>query len=169
LPGDRFRLTAVFRGIEKMSEAEAQTITFTNVKFGEVTVDRSDVLEFPYGLPGFERFKQFGLVELEEEAPFLRLLSLDEPRLGFVLLNPMLIWPDYDPDIGREDLQGLGIERVEQLAVYSIVTLSYIPQNVTANLRGPICINTETMKAKQMILVDERYQTKHSIIESQAK
>ena len=74
-----------------MSEAEVQSITFNNVKFGEVTVDQRDVLEFPYGLPGFERFKQFGLIELKEEAPFFRLLSLDEPRLGFVILNPMLI------------------------------------------------------------------------------
>ena len=151
-----------------MSEAEVQTVTFNNAKFGEVTIDCRDLLEFPYGLPGFERFKQYGLIEIEEEAPFLRLLSLDEPRLGFVILNPVLIWPDYNPDIGREDLEGLGIEKVEQLAIYCIVTLSDTPQNVTANLRGPICINTETMKAKQMILVDERYQTKHSIMESQA-
>ena len=40
-----------------MSEAEIQSITFNNVKFGEVTVDQRDVLEFPYGLPGFERLK----------------------------------------------------------------------------------------------------------------
>ena len=53
-----------------MSEAEVKSITFNNVKFGEVTVDQRDVLEFPYGLPGFERFKQFGLIETEEEAPF---------------------------------------------------------------------------------------------------
>lgn len=151
-----------------MSEAEVQTVTFHNAKFGEVTIDHRDLLEFPHGLPGFERFKQYGLIEIEEEAPFLRLLSLDEPRLGFVILNPVLIWPDYNPDIGREDLEGLGIEKAEQLAIYCIITLSDIPQNVTANLRGPICINTETMKAKQMILVDERYQTKHSIMGSQA-
>ena len=151
-----------------MSEAEAQTITIHNVKFGEVTIDRQDLLEFPHGLPGFERFKGFGLVEFEEEAPFLRLLSLDEPRLGFVLLNPMLVWPDYNPGIGKEDLEGLGIERVEQLAIYCIVTLSDDPQKVTANLKGPICINSESMKAKQMILVDYRYHTKHSILASQS-
>ena len=151
-----------------MSEAEVQSITFNNVKFGEVTVDQRDVLEFPYGLPGFERFKQFGLIELEEEAPFFRLLSLDEPRLGFVILNPMLIWPDYDPDIGKDDLEGLGIEKVEQLAVYCIVTHRRRSAERNGQSPGPICINTDTMRAKQMILVDERYHTKHSIIESKA-
>ncbi len=146
--------------------SEAQTITFENTKFGEVTIDRRDLLVFPHGLPGFERFKEFGLVELEEETPFLRLLSLDEPRLGFVILNPMLVWSDYDPGIGQEDLQGLGIEKAEQLGIYCIVTLSTIPGEVTANLKGPICINTDTMRAKQMILVGDRYHTKHSVLEA---
>ncbi|MGY8827344.1 MAG: flagellar assembly protein FliW [Candidatus Latescibacterota bacterium] len=150
-----------------MSEAEVQTITIHNVKFGEVTIDRQDLLEFPHGLPGFERFKGFGLVEFEEEAPFLRILSLDEPSLSFVLLNPMLVWHDYDPGIGKDALEGLGIERAEQLAVYCIITLSDDPKKVTANLKGPICINSESMKAKQMILVDDRYHTKHSILASQ--
>ena len=60
----------------------------------------------------------------------------------------------------------MGIEQAEQLAVYCIVTLNSAPGQVTANLRGPICINTETMQAKQMILVDERYHTRHSIMEA---
>ena len=59
-----------------------------------------------------------------------------------------------------------GITQVEQLAIYCIITLSANPGEVTANLRGPICINTEDMQAKQLILVDERYHTKHSILEA---
>lgn len=155
---------AAYTGDPRMSESDK--ITFHNAKFGEVTVERENVLSFPYGLPGFERHREFGLVEVEEETPFLRLLALNEPRLGFVLVNPMLLWPEYNPDIGQEDLQSLGITQVEQLAIYCIVTLSSEPGQVTANLRGPICINTESMQAKQMILVDERYHTKHSILEA---
>jgi len=81
----------------------------------------------------------------------------------------MLLWPEYDPDIGQEALQSLGIGQPEHLAVYCIVTLSSEPGQVTANLRGPICINTETMQAKQMILVDERYHTRHSIMEASSQ
>jgi flagellar assembly factor FliW len=149
--------------------SESDKITFQNTKFGEVTIERGNVLKFPYGLPGFERHRDYGIVEVEEEVPFLRLLALDEPRLGFVIVNPMLLWPDYDPDIGQEDLQSLGITEVQQLAIYCIVTLSTEPGQVTANLRGPICINTDMMQAKQMILLDERYNTKHSIMESSSQ
>jgi len=147
--------------------SESEKIVFENVKFGQVSIDSSSVLTFPHGLPGFERFREFGLVEIEEESPFLRLLSLEEPRLGFVIFNPMLVWPDYSPGISQEDLQGLGITRADQIAVYCVVTLSKVPSEVTANLKGPICINTETMQGKQMILVDDQYHTKHSILATQ--
>ena len=149
--------------------SESDKLTFQNAKFSEVTIERENVLSFPQGLPGFEHLRDYGLVEIDEEVPFLRLQSLDEPRLGFVIVNPMLLWPEYNPDIGQEDLQGLGITQTEHLAVYCIVTLSTDPRQVTANLRGPICINTESMQAKQMILVDERYHIKHSIMEASSR
>jgi flagellar assembly factor FliW len=131
-----------------------------------VSVERESIITFPHGIPGFERFKEFGLVAVEEEDPFLRLLSIEEPSLGFVIFNPILVWADYNPDIGKDDLDGLDITRTEDLEVYCVVTLSKVPQEVTVNLKGPICINTQTMKGKQMILVDDRYQTKHSILEA---
>ena len=69
-------------------EMEVEKVTFQNNRFGELTIALSDCLEFSNGIPGFERCKGFGLIEVEDESPFLRLLSLDEPQLGFVLLNP---------------------------------------------------------------------------------
>ena len=144
--------------------SETYEVTFTNAKFGEVTVEGTSVLSFPEGLPGFERLKTFGIVQVDDEAPFLRLLSVDEPAVGFVVLNPMLIFPDYNPNFGSEDLDGLQIEATEDLEMYCIVTLSQIPSEVTANLKGPIAVNTRKMLARQMILVDDRYTTKHSLL-----
>ncbi len=147
-----------------MSEVATDKITFHNAKFGEMMVDREAVVTFPFGLPGFERFKEYALIALEEEAPFIRLLSIEEAGLGFVIFDPMLVWPDYDPNISEEDLEGLELEGAEDLAVYCMVTLSKAPTDVTANLKGPVCINMRLMKAKQMILVDERYNTKHALM-----
>lgn len=149
--------------------SESDKVSLANAKFGEVTVEAKSILTFPDGVPGFERCKQFGLVSVEEEAPFLRLLSIDEPAVGFVILNPMLIWEDYNPQIGHEDLEGLEIESADDLEIHCIVTLSEVAEKVTANLKGPIAINTRTMKARQMILVDDRYNTKHSLLAAQKK
>lgn len=144
--------------------SETEQIVFENAKFGEISVGAEYILEFPEGIPGFERFKRFGLITIDEEEPFIRLLSIEEPRLGFVLVNPMLIWPDYNPDIGAEDLDGLDFKEADEMAVYCIVTLSAVPSEVTVNLKGPIFLNARTMMARQMILMDENYETKHSIL-----
>ena len=50
--------------------------------------------------------------------------SIDEPDVGFVILNPMLIWEDYNPHIGQEDLEGMEIETADDLEIHCIVTLS---------------------------------------------
>ena len=144
--------------------SEVDKVTFTSAKFGEMTIDQTSVLTFPNGLPGFERLTRYGLLTIEEEAPFLRLLSIKEPAVGFVLLNPMLIWEDYNPRISADDLEGLEIEGPDEMAMYCIVTLSPVPQEVTANLKGPITVNTRTMTARQMILTDDSYHTKHSLL-----
>lgn len=143
---------------------ESEKLKFRNAKFGEVTVDRAEVITFPNGLPGFERCKHYGLLAIEEESPFLRLLSTEEPAVGFVIVDPLLLWGDYDPQIDKEDLDSLNISSPEEMALYCIVTLHPVPQKVTVNLKGPIFINTRTMKARQMILLDDRYHTRHAIL-----
>jgi flagellar assembly factor FliW len=144
--------------------SEATQMTFTNAKYGEVVIERRQVVAFPNGIPGFEQCRQYGLLALEEEEPFLRLLSLDQPTVGFVLVDPVLIWQEYGPQISREDLESLAIAQPEDMAVYCIVTLRPDPREVTANLKGPIVINTRTMQGRQMILQDERYHTRHAIL-----
>ncbi|MFH1567315.1 MAG: flagellar assembly protein FliW [Gemmatimonadota bacterium] len=140
------------------------TVTFSNAKFGEVTIQSSSIVTFPDGVPGFERCRHFGLVSVDEEAPFLRLLSLDHPAVGFVIINPMMLWPDYNPQMGSDDLDGLQIRSADELEIYCIVTLSEAAEKVTANLKGPLAINTRTMTARQLILMDERYHTKHALL-----
>ena len=145
-------------------QARTDSITFENARFGEVTVDASNTVTFPDGIPGFERCKKFGLVALEEEAPFLRLLSMDDPVVGFVILDPTMLWSDYDPEVGLDDVEGLEVRDVGDVEVYCIVTLSEDADRVTANLKGPIVINTRTMLARQIILMDDRYHTKHPLL-----
>ena len=149
-----------------MSEADKDRIVFEHLRFGQVSIAPSELLTFPQGLPGFERFTRYGLVEIPAESPFLRLLSVEDPRLGFVLVDPRLAGDVYDPDLDAGELRELGIIRPEQLAIYCIVTLSPVPEQVTVNLKGPLCINVETMQGKQLILIDDRYRIKHALLNS---
>ena len=139
-------------------------IRFTHVRFGEQEVSRDKAITFPDGLPGFENHKAYALFDDPESGPFQWLLSTENSELGFVVVNPMSIWPDYDPKISREDLKTLEVTNPDDMLIYSIVTLADDPMEVTANLSGPILINAASRKARQLALLDDRYATKHKIL-----
>ena len=139
-------------------------IRFTHDRFGEQTVERSKLITFPDGIPGFEAFRRYALFDDPESEPFQWLLCTQNPRLGFAVVNPLYIWPDYTPKISRDDLKTLEVTNPDDLLIFSIVTLADDPMEVTANLSGPIVLNTANRKARQLALLDDRYATKHKIL-----
>ena len=50
------------------------------------------------------------------------------------------------------EIAELDVSRVNSVETYVIVTLSKTAEKISANLQGPILINTENNLAKQLIL-----------------
>ncbi len=144
-----------------------EVVKFTHVRFGEQETTQDKIVSFPNGVPGFESFREYALFEDPASEPFQWFLSIESEELGFVVINPLYIWPDYDPKISKDDLKSLEISKPEEILIYSIVTLSDDPARVTANLSGPILINTTNRRARQLALLDDRYTTKHKILDAQ--
>ena len=144
-----------------------EVVKFTHVRFGEQETTQDKIVLFPNGVPGFEHFREYALFEDPASEPFQWFLSIESEELGFVVINPLYIWPDYDPKISKDDLKSLEISNPEEILIYSIVTLSDDPAQVTANLSGPILINTTNRRARQLALLDDRYTTKHKILDAQ--
>jgi len=141
-------------------------IEFTHVRFGDQAVARDKVIVFPDGIPGFEGSKQFALFDDPDSEPFQWLLSTENPSLGFVIVNPLYIWPSYAPKISRDDLKTLEVANQTDILLFSIVTLADNPSEVTANLSGPLVVNSVNRKARQLALLDDRYATKHKILDA---
>ena len=141
-------------------------IRFTHVRFGDQEVARDKLIVFPDGIPGFERSTTYALFTEPGSEPFQWLLSTADPRLGFVVIDPMAIWSNYEPKISREDLKSLEVSSADEIVVYAVVTLAEEPAEVTVNLSGPILINTANKKARQLALLDDRYTTKHKIVDA---
>ncbi|MBS13814.1 MAG: flagellar assembly protein FliW [Gemmatimonadetes bacterium] len=144
-----------------------EVVRFTHTRFGELETTQDKIISFPDGLPGFECFKEYALFEDPASEPFQWFLSIESQELGFVVINPLYLWPDYDPKISKDDLKSLEISKPEEILIYSIVTLSDDPSHVTVNLSGPILINTTNRRARQLALLDDRYTTKHKILDAQ--
>lgn len=127
----------------------------------------SEVVTFKDGIPGFDDRRKFVILQDEEYAPFDWLLCVDddlEVELRFAMINPLLVYPDYDPDIASSLVADLEIERAEDVLVYVLATIYPNPVDSTVNLMGPLVINAANMRGKQIILENSSYTTKEPIV-----
>jgi flagellar assembly factor FliW len=115
-------------------------------------VKQENIIQMPLGLLGFEHIKKFVLLANPEEAPFMWLQMLDNANQGFVVVPPSSVLPNYAPDISSQDVEFLGIRAAADALVLNIVTVR--GGEATANLKGPIVVNRNTLVAKQCIPVN---------------
>jgi flagellar assembly factor FliW len=125
---------------------------------------RNDIITFPEGIPGFVNNREYVLVQLPEYLPFEWLACTDKSHPRFAIINPVLFKPDYAPRIIKEQLEGLGIKKKEDILIYVIITIMENPEETTANLIGPLVINRVKRIGKQIIIDDDRYTTKERIL-----
>ena len=85
--------------------------------------------------------------------------------MAFVIINPFIVFPDYDIVIPKMVQNKLKIHDEKDVNVYSIIVVPEDFSKITANLLGPIIINNKEMLGKQVILDDNRYKTKHFIFQ----
>ncbi|MBR4450066.1 MAG: flagellar assembly protein FliW [Treponema sp.] len=132
---------------------------------GIVSIDETQIVEFPHGLFGFEDYHRYAVIEAEYQ-PFYWLQSLDESSLAFIMVDPFLIVADYELDIDDKTLLEIGLDSPQDVILFSIVTIPADGGPVTANLQGPVVINRRNNQALQVILSDSRWTTKHNIIKA---
>ena len=132
-------------------------MNIVTTRFGEIDIDESKVITMRGGILGFENLKSYILHIQDEKTPFWWFQSLDDGRIAFVVINPLVVKPDYEPVISDDDVQRLEIESVEDVVLMAIVTIRSNPLMVSANLRAPIVINARKKLAKQAVLDDPEY------------
>lgn len=131
--------------------------------YGPLDVDERQILHFPEGLLGFEKFKDYALLDAAQK-PFFYLQSMDVSELAFVLIDPFLFRPDYSVDADDALLSSVGIERPEDALVLSIVTVPADGSPITANLMGPLIVDRASRRGVQAVMTDPRWQTKHDVL-----
>lgn len=137
--------------------------------FGEIEVDETQMINFPEGLFGFEKYKNYFLLE-NPDSPFLWLQSADEPSLAFILIEPRQFKSDYKLKIAEEEYRNIGIkDKEKELLDFVIVTVPKDPSKMTANLQGPIIINVTKKIGKQSISLNDDYTVRCPILDEMKK
>jgi len=137
-----------------------------SLRFGPLEVPEDKVISMERPILGFESLQKFCLVEMEDLAPFHWLQSTDDPAVAFLVLNPIVFFPDYRIEINSKEIAELEVTDVRSVETYVVVTIPEEPKEISANLQGPILINTENNRAKQLVLVNSSYAVRHSILEA---
>jgi flagellar assembly factor FliW len=119
----------------------------------EPAVAAASNVRLPMGLLGFEQLKDYLLIADPEEEPFGRLKAKGDSSVAFVVLNPFLIVPDYQPDIPEADVKSIGLNNADDAMVLNIVTV-HKTGHATMNLKGPIVINRNTGVGKQVVIAN---------------
>jgi len=131
-------------------------------RFGVIEIAEDRVITIPKGLLGFPDKTRYCLLEPGEDACFFWLQSLDDPALAFVITDPTLFVSDYSVPIRSEQMEELGLDRLEDAQVFVIV--NKVGEELTGNLQGPLIINTLSRVGEQAVLADKRWTTRHPLV-----
>ena len=135
-------------------------------RFGPLEVPEDKLITMERPILGFEGLTRFCLIEVDDLLPFIWFQSTEDPNVAFLVVNPIVFFPRYRIEINPKEIAELLVKRVESVETYVIVTVPDNPRDISANLQGPILINTENSLAKQLVLVNSEYQVQHPLFEA---
>lgn len=135
-------------------------------KFGELEIDEENLIHFEEGIPGFEKHKNFVIVERKESEPIKWLVCIDEPNIVLPVIDPWLIRVDYDVKIDEGTIEMLEIESEKDVLIVCVLVIPPDnPKNMTINLLAPIVINVKNNQARQLIMEGSEYKIRHKVNE----
>jgi flagellar assembly factor FliW len=136
-------------------EERANVVVFP--RFGECSYRDSEVLEFPWGLPGFGHLRKFVVLQVAGQDGFIWLQSLDDTNVALPLADPWSVFEDYDPHLPHYATAALGIEDPEDFVIMCVVVVTKEAKERTMNLLAPIVINLKTRTGRQVMLENSGY------------
>jgi flagellar assembly factor FliW len=135
-------------------------------RFGELSIEESGIYYFAQGIPGFEEYRRYVLLQPSLEVPFCYLQSVEDGDLAFLITDPFLHAPNYEFELPDSLKLELRVTQPNHVSVWAIVTASRSLEDATMNLMAPLVLNVEEKLGKQVILHDSGYAAKHPLMNS---
>ena len=135
-------------------------------RFGPVEVDEQRIITFPKGLLGFPKYQRYVLLQPAEDSYFYWLQSAEAADLAFVVTDPSLFVASYRVPLKSEQMQELGMDKLEEAQVFVIVNKR--GNLLTGNLQGPLVIHVGRRTGEQLVLSDRRFTTRVPLVELSA-
>ncbi len=137
--------------------------SFKTVQFGVLEYLDSDIILIPDGLIGMTGLRRWLLLAMGDELPMQWLQSLDRDDFGVPVMAPHFFTDDYEVDLPAVDRESLRNDRPEHLVTLVIATIHAGGERITANLRAPLVMDSETRRGVQIALNDDRLTMRQDI------
>lgn len=134
-----------------------------STRFGELDVMDTNIIKFPQGLLGFPNETSFALIPHTPDSPFVFLQSVSDPDLTFIMLDTLQVSNEYEFTLDDTTVNELHLSTENPPLVYNIVRTDKREDDMTVNLLAPIIIDPTQHLAKQTILENVPYKTRHRI------
>lgn len=131
-------------------------------RFGPIEVDETRIIQFKDGPLGFPAHKRFALIQNSTDPVFFWLQSVEDAGLAFVVCDPLAFVDDYTVPVREDDLESLGLRDLTDCQV--LVIVNKVDDHLTINLLGPLVIGAQSLQARQFVLSDRRFSTRHPVL-----
>lgn len=135
--------------------------------FGDIEIQDDKIITFEHGIMGFEELKKYALVfDSDKPTPnkIMWLQSAEISDLAFPVLDPTIIMKEYNPIVEDEWLAPIGGYTTEEdLLVLCILTVPSDLTKMTANIKAPLIINSNTRKGCQIIANNDEYSVRYNV------
>jgi flagellar assembly factor FliW len=136
-----------------------KTLTrITTTRYGQaedIAIDESAIVHFPDGIVGLPDSKRYAVIPADDaEGSLCFIQSVDAAEICFVAADPGAYFPEYALELSDGEAARIGLSGPGDARVLVLLTLGEDIRDTTANLMGPIVLNTRTGKGFQVVLTD---------------
>lgn len=126
-------------------------------RFGDLDIGADRIIDFPDGILGFPGSRRYALIDSHDSGIYYWLQSVDDPALAFLSVVPWPFFPDYEPELAPGEQDALGLESADDAIVLCLLTVHREQDRITANLLGPLVVNTRSRTGRQVVLAESGY------------
>ncbi|MFZ2444737.1 MAG: flagellar assembly protein FliW [Syntrophobacteraceae bacterium] len=126
-------------------------------RFGAIEINETELISFPWGIPGFEELKSYVLLEYKN-GPFQWLQSVEEPSVAFVVCPPDVIGLEYRIPESKTSL--VKLEKQVDLLILNIVSFNRDKGSMRFHVRSPLIFNAAARIGYQWTMEPEELKTR---------
>jgi len=128
-------------------------MNISTTRFGNLSIDETDVLTFVDGLIGMEDCRRWVLLGDAENPALGWLQCLDRPEVAMGVVSPRRFVPNYEVRVAKREIAPLGLKDPNEAQV--LVIVSNASGGLVLNLKAPLIIHLAERLGRQIVARDD--------------